>query len=255
MALIIIGRCLIVAYLVAVASSFFPVRFTELGWQQQLLDSLLNAGTVPITGRVFILLAVVYKGYDLAGIADDPSENQSFAAPTRGILAKRKIARLIRNVQRTLSRLGRILRVFGPSLIFIIIAVLQLFVSARSFRALDISLLNQTSLLTQQSTQLRAAITGSSDRAVLQQAIQGLVPEQQRESLLSRSVAEQKKSLTQLLGDKESTIRQDFEKQRSQRFASLVVLTIKNVFLALLFAWCLYWLRPAAVRAFMRGVS
>jgi|694.fasta_scaffold70870_2 hypothetical protein len=255
MLLVLIGRLFIAAYLIAVAATFFPVRFSELGWQQQVLDSLVNAGTIPITGRVFILLAIAYKGYDLAGISDSPPVDQVLLAPRSGLLGKRKIARLVRNFQINLVRAFRFLKAYSPSLLFVLAAILQLVVSTRSFRALDIGVLNQSSLLTQQATQVRAAITGSGDRSILQRAIQGFVPEPERESILSLPVDQQRVDLTERLNNRESVLRSELEKQRSQRFAALVVQTIKNVLLSLLFAWCFFWLRPASIRAFIRGVS
>lgn len=254
MALVVIGRLFIAAYLIAVAAVFFPVRLTELGWQQQLLDSLVNAGTIPITGRVFILLAIVYKGYDLAGISEEIPIDQIVFTPTTGLLGKRKIARLVRNIQNNLLKVFRFFKTYFPSLLFLFVAILQLIVSTRSFRQLDIGSLNQSSLLTQQATQVRAAISGSSDRALLQQAIQGFVPEEERESILSLPVDEQKVDLTKRLNNRETVLRTELDKQRSQRFATLVVQTIRNVLLSLVFAWCFFWLRPASVRAFIRGV-
>ncbi len=253
MSLIIIGRCFIFAYLVAVGAAFFPVRFSELGWLQQILDTLVNAGTVPITGRIFILFAIIYKGYDLSGISEDLSADQYLSVPTSGFLGKRKIARLIRNLQKWAILGTRMFKIYSPSIVFLITAILQLYVSAKSFRALDIGLLNQSTLITQQASQVRAAITTTADRSILSQAIQGLVPEQQRESLLALPADQQRADLSKRVNERESALRNEIEKQRSQRFAALVVLTVKNILLSLLFAFCLFWLRPAAVRAFIRG--
>jgi hypothetical protein len=253
--LIVIGRCFILAYLVAVGAAFFPVRFSELGWQQQVLDAFVNAGAVPITGRVFILLAIIYKGYDHAGISEDPTLDQYLSGPSRGFFGKRKIARLIRNLQKVIVRSSAFFKIFAPSIVFLVTAILQLIVSTQSFRALDIGLLNQSTLITQQASQARVAIATTADRSVLSQAIQGLVPEQQRDSLLALPPDQQRADLSKRLNERESALRNEIEKQRGQRFASLVVLTVKNILLSLLYAYCLFWLRPAAVRAFIRGAS
>ncbi|QVL53986.1 MAG: hypothetical protein KFB97_06640 [Cyanobium sp. M30B3] len=256
MLLVVIGRCFVAAYLIAVASAVFPLRLTDLGWQQQVLDAFVNIGSVPIIGRVFILLAIAYKGYDLVGMSEDPNaEDELSVTPARGLFAKRKIARLVRRLQIFLFAAMRFLKIYLPSLLFVLVAVLQIYVSARYFRALDVGLLNQTSALTQQATQIRAAIAGLNDRDVLLQAIQGLVPEGEREELISLPVDQQKSEIAQRINQRESSIRVDFEQQRSQRFLSLIVRTVKNVLISLLFALCLYWLRPAAVRAFIRGVE
>lgn len=255
MALVVIGRLFIAAYLIAVAATFFPVRFSELDWQQQLLDTFVNAGTIPVTGRVLILLAIAYKGYDLVGISDDAQADQAILTPRRGFLGKRKVARLIRDLQVNAFRLVNFSKTYFPALLFVIIAILQLLVSTRSFRQLDIGALNQSSLLTQQATQVRAAITGSNDRSVLQQAIQGVVPEAERQAVSSLPVDQQRSDLAKRLNNRESILRGELDKRRSQRFAAIVVQTSKNVLLSLIFAWCHFLMRPASIRSFIRGTT
>jgi hypothetical protein len=250
--LIIIGRCFVLAYVLAILSSVFPVRFSDISWQQQVLDTFVNAGSVPITGRVFIVLALLYKGYDAARLTADPDVDH-ISLPTTGILAKRKISRVLRSVKRGIAYLRKSLFVFGPSLLFVIVAILQITVSARAFRALDAAALNQVSALTQQTTQSRAALSGSADAAVLSQAIRVLVPSSEQQSIAELDPQQQRADLLKRLNDRESSLRLDLDRQRTQRSTAIIWQTIKNVLISLLFGYCLFWLRPSAVRDFLSG--
>lgn len=251
---IIIGRCLVLAYLLAVISSIFPIRGSEIAWQQQVLDAFVNAGSVAITGRVFIVIALLFKGYDSARLTADPDVD-SVVMPASGFLAKRKIARLLRNIQRAITYLWRSVFVFGPSLLFVAVAVLQIAVSARAFRALDAAALNQVSALTQQTTQSRAALSGSTDTAVLSQAINVLVPSSDQQAIAGLAPQQQREELLKRLDERESTLRLELDRQRTQRSTAIIWQTIKNVLISLLFGYCFFWLRPYAVRKFLKGAS
>ncbi|MEX0587781.1 MAG: hypothetical protein WD136_00855 [Cyanobium sp.] len=255
MPLIIVGRSFIAAYVIAILSSIFPIRFADIGWQQQIIDTFVNAGTVPLTGRIFVLLAVLYKGYDMIGLSWDTDSSELPVLATSGLLAKRKIARLVHSIRRIKSNLHRLVVVYGPPALFVAVAILQIAVSARTFRALDADFLNQSTLLTRQTTQSRAALSASPDQRVLVQALQILVPEPERESASSLPPLQLRTDLLDRLDQRDSTLRGQLDLQRSQRFTQLVFLTIKNVLLALLFSFSLYWLRPAAVKSFLRSIK
>ena len=254
MNLIIIGRCFVLAFLFAVLSSVFPIRAAEISWQQQVLDTFVNAGSVPITGRVFIVIALLFKGYDSVRLTADPDVD-SLSLPASGFLAKRKIARLLKNIQRTIASLWRSIFVFGPSLLFVAVAVLQIAVSTRAFRALDVAALNQVSALTQQTTQSRAALSGSTDSAVLSRAINVLVPSSEKQAIAGLAPQQQRSDLLKRLDERESTLRLELDRQRIQRSTAIIWQTIKNVLISLLFSYCLFWLRPFAVRNFLKGAS
>jgi hypothetical protein len=253
--LILIGRCFVLAFLVAVLAAVFPIRFTEIAWQQQVLETFVNAGSVPITGRVFIVIALLFKGYDSAGIASEPRVDDLSFVPATGILAKRKIARLLRRVQGAFAKSFRLLFVFGPSLIFVLIAALQIHVSSQAFRALDDQVLNQVTALTQQASQSRAALSGASDSVDLDQAIRLLVPAPEQESVFLLSPQQRKSDLLKRVDERESSLKNQLDLQRTQRSTAIVWQTIKNVVVALLYGYCLFWLRPAAVKAFLQDNS
>lgn len=254
MNLIIIGRCFVLAYLLAVLSSVFPIRAAEISWQQQVLDTFVNAGSVPITGRVFIVVALLFKGYDSVRLTAEPDVD-NISLPASGFLAKRKIARLLKNIQRIIAYLWRSIFVFGPSLLFVAVAVLQIGVSARAFRALDAAALNQVSALTQQTTLSRAALSGSTDLAVLSQAINVLVPSSEQQAIAALAPQQQRADLLKRLDERESNLRLELDRQRTQRSTAIIWQTIKNVLISLLFSYCLFWLRPFAVRNFLKGAS
>lgn len=252
MNLILIGRCFVFAYVLAVLGSVFPIRFTEIAWQQGIIDTVVNAGSVPITGRVFMLIALLFKGYDSARLTYEPTVDSLPFQPAGGILAKRKIARLLRRVQSLIATFFRLIFVFGPSVFFVLVAVLQIVVSTQTFRAFDAASLNQVTALTQQITQSRASLSGSSDPAVLQQAIRALVPAPDQEALAILNPQQQRTDLLKRLDDREAEVRNELDRQRSLRFTAGVWLTVKNVLIALLFSYCLFWLRPAAVRNLLK---
>jgi len=253
--LILIGRCFVIAFVVAVLGSVFPIRFTELAWQQGIIDTIVNAGSVPITGRVFMLIALLFKGYDSARLTYEPTVDSLPFLPAGGILAKRKIARLLRRVQSLISTFFRLIFVFGPTFLFALVAVLQIVVSTQTFRALDAASLNQVTALTQQTTQTRASLSGASDPAVLQQAIRALVPAPEQEAVAILNPDQQRSDLLKRLDDREAAVRNELERQRTQRFTAIVWLTVKNVLISLLFGYCLFWLRPAAVRNLLKGAN
>ena len=255
MNLILIGRCFVLAFILAVLGTVFPIRLLDLAWQQGIIDTIVNAGSVPITGRVFMLVALLIKGYDPARLTTEPSLESLSVVPTSGILAKRKIARALRAVQFLAANTFRFVFVFGPSLFFALVAVLQIVVSAQTFRALDTVSLNQVTALTQQTTQARASLSATSEAAALDQAIRALVPAPEQQAVASLNPQQQRADLLKRLDEREASVRTELERQRTQRFTAIVWQTIKNVLLALLFGYCLFWLRPVAVRNALKGAS
>jgi len=253
--LIVAGRCLITAYVVVILAAIFPIRYADLGWQQQVLDTFVNAGSIPLVGRIFVLLAVLYKGYDIIGLNWESDSAQTPVVATSGLLAKRKILHFIQKLQRLKNRIFRFVVVNGPTLIFVAVAILQVSVSTRTFRAIDADFLNQSSRLTQQTTLARAALAASLDATVLGQAIQALVPEADRQSVAALPPQQLRSDLLARLNKQDSNLRNQFVQQRSQRYTQLFSLTVKNVVLSLIFAYCLFWLSPAPVMSFIRSLS
>lgn len=216
---------------------------------------MVNAGSVPITGRVFMLIALLFKGYDSARLTDEPTVDSLPLLPATGILAKRKIARFLRSIRSVIASIFRFIFIFGPSLLFAVVAVLQIAVSAQTFRALDAASLNQVTALTQQTTQARASLSAASDQAVLDQAIRVLVPAPEQEAVSILNPQQQRTDLLKRIDDRELAVRNELDRQRVQRFTAIVWLTIKNVMIALLFSYSLFWLRPAAVRNLLEGAN
>ena len=196
----------------------------------------------------------MYKGYDIIGLNWESDSGQVPVIATSGLLAKRKIVRFIQKLQRLKTRIFRFIVVNGPTLVFVAVAILQIAVSTRTFRAIDADFLNQSSRLTQQTTLSRAALTANLNTAVLGQAIQALVPEADRQSVAALPPQQLRSDLLTRLNQRDSNLRNQLDRQRSQRFTQLFILTVKNVVLALIFAFCLFWLRPAAVKSFIRSL-
>jgi hypothetical protein len=253
--LILIGRCFVLAFILAVLGSVFPIRFAEIAWQQGVIDTVVNAGSVSITGRVFMLIALLFKGYDSVRLTFEPTVDSLPLLPASGILAKRKIARALRSVQSVIANIFRLIFVFGPSALFAVVAVLQIFVSTQAFRALDTASLNQVTALTQQTTQARASLSAASDPAVLDQAIRALVPAPEQEAISILNPQQQRADLLKRIDDRNLALRNELDRQRTQRFTAIVWLTVKNVLIALLFSYCLFWLRPAAVRNLLKEAN
>lgn len=252
MNLIIVGRCLVLAYLLVVLSAVFPILASEIAWQQQVLDTFVNAGSVAITGRVFIVIALLFRGYESARLAADPKLN-IFVLPDSGFFATRKISRFLRSIERAVSSVWRIVFVFGPSLLFLLVAVLQISVSALSLRSLEAASLNQVLTLTQQTTQLRAALAESVDPSILPQVINLIVPPPEQQSVAELSPQMQRAELLKRLEKRDSDARMLEQSQKVRQSTALIWKTIKNVFVSLLLGYCLFWLRPFAVRNLING--
>ena len=129
--MIVAGKCLITAYAVVILAAIIPIRYADLGWQQQVLDTFVNAGTIPLVGCIFVLLAVLYKGCEIIGLNWESDSGQAPVVATSGLLAKWKILHFIQKLQRLKTRIFRFIVVSGPTLFFVAIVILQVAVSLR----------------------------------------------------------------------------------------------------------------------------
>lgn len=247
MNLIIVGRCLVFAYLLVVLSAIFPILASEIGWQQQVLDTFVNAGSVAITGRVFIAIALIFRGNESAKLAADPYLNL-FVLPDSGFFATRKISGFLRSIERAVSSVWRVIFVFGPALLFALVAVLQIRVSALSLRSLEAASLNQSLTLTQQTTQLRAALAEGVAPSILPQVINLIVPPPEQQAISELSPQMQRVELLKRLEKRDSDARMVQNRLKTQQSTALIWKSIKNVLVSLVFGYCLFWLRPFAVR-------
>jgi hypothetical protein len=91
--------------------------------------------------------------------------------------------------------------------------------------------------------------------AVLSQAINVLVPSAEQQAIAALAPQQQRADLLKRLDERESNLRLELDRQRTQRSTAIIWQTIKNVLISLLFCYCLFWLRPFAVRNFLKGAS
>ena len=138
--------------------------------------------------------------------------------------------------------------IFGPTLLFALVSVLQISVSALSLRSLEAASLNQSLTLTQQTTQLRAALAEGVAPSILPQVINLIVPPPEQQAISELSPQMQRVELLKRLEKRDSDARMLQQRIKIQQSTALIWKSIKNVLVSLVFGYCLFWLRPFAVR-------
>jgi len=213
--LIPVSRGLFAAYAVIALAALLPIQLQDPNWQLRVISNLLNNAPLPLVGIGLLLLA----------------QDREPAANQQTLLLQRRLVR-----QRWLC----VLAAMG----FAVLALLQVRVSLKFLQQSDALHLSQNQQLQQQFTAIRTGLAAASEPQQLERAAAVLMPPEQRPALRDLPIPTQRRQLLQQLTGNDLKARRDLDRQRSQRQAALVVDGLRNLLLAVVFAFSFWAIKP-----------